>query len=181
MRFWEGDRSRELKRIFALSPPLSMLNISGICTWLYMTGGDLDFLGENRPYPRGAWQGRRALYHFKNCSDSPVHTYTMQGHHWAFSKLAGRHVYLQLEREIEIEIESEEEAIAYLSAIWSHIWWSSGPIHHPYCGRWQHHWPGSQLQLLNTVSPLRDTKNKRYSHKELGYTARQWFVVSVFS
>lgn len=80
MRFWGRHRGRELKCISASSPPLWMLNISGICTRLYMTGGDLDCRGENRPYPHGSWQSRRALYHSKNSSDSHIHAVNVERH-----------------------------------------------------------------------------------------------------
>lgn len=87
MRFWGRHRGRELKCISASSPPpLCMLNISGICTRLYMTGGDLDCLGENRPYPHRSWQSKRALHPSKNSSDRHMHTVTMQRHNGCLAR-----------------------------------------------------------------------------------------------
>lgn len=150
-----------------------MLNISGICTRLYMTGDDLDCLGESRPYPHGAWQGKEALLLQKQLWQPYtciLHTKTPQ----VFSYMAGRRV---AQGKREIKIKNDEEAFMYLSAIWSHIWWSSRPIHHPYCDRWQNHWPGSQLQLQNTAFPLKNKTTKEYSDQKLESTARQQFVL----
>lgn len=84
-----------------------------------MTGGDLDCLRENRPYPPGCWEGRRILCHSKNCSDTRIHSGFMQRHHGHLGS-TGRHVYLQ-ESKVWEKFETDEGTFTYLSAIWSHI------------------------------------------------------------
>lgn len=120
--------------------------------------GDLDCLRENRPYPPGTWQDSWALYHSKN---SHLQTYIHQAMApCTVSYLSGRHVFSR--KTEEIWLRGLKRLWPYLSTIWSRIWSSSRPIHHPYCDRWQNRWPGSQRRWQNTVSPLKGRQTRSY-------------------